>query len=50
MTSSLALALKVHTCLAMPSMFSGREEPSRNSDKEEEEMDTTEDDVEEKGD
>ena len=50
MTSSLALALKVHTHPAMPSMFGGREEPSRNSDEEEEEMDAAEDDTGEKED
>ena len=46
LTSSLTLTLKVRTHLATPLMFSGREEPSRNSDEEEEEMDVTEDDAE----
>ena len=41
---SLVLAIKVRTCLAMPSMFGGREEPSRSSIEEEEEMDAMEDD------
>ena len=42
MTSSLALALKVRTHPPMPLVFGGREEPSGNSDEEEEEMDAAE--------
>ena len=41
--SSFMLMLKVHTCLARPSMFGGREEPARGSIEEEEEMDAVED-------
>ena len=50
MTLSLVLALRVHTCPAMPSMFGSKAEPSRVSNEEEEEMDTTEADAEEKED
>ena len=48
--SSLALALKVHTHPATPLVFRGREEPSGNSDEEEEEMDTVEADAKQKED
>ena len=47
-TTSLALALKVRTRPVMPMMFGSREEPPRDSDKEE--MDATEDDAKEKED
>ena len=47
-TMSLALALKVRTHLGMPVVFGSREEPPRDGDKEE--MDTAEDDAEEKED
>ena len=50
MTSSLALALKVRACPPMPLVFGGREETSGNSDEEEEEMDATEADAEQKED
>ena len=40
--SSLALAIKAHTCLGTPSTFSGWEELPRGAVEEEEEMDATE--------
>ena len=49
-TSSHALALKVRTHPPTPLVFGGREEPSGNSDEEEEELDAAEADTEQKED
>ena len=48
MTSSHALALKVRTHPPTPLVFGGREEPSGNSDEEEEELDAAEADTEQR--